>query len=61
MKKGQDTQINSRVEALRGWQPCRGIGGRLGLESVAALPWNRWQACYGISGRFGVEYAAFQV
>ena len=29
-----------------GWQPCRGTGGRLGLESVAGFPWNRWQACY---------------
>ena len=44
-----------------GWKPCRGIGGRLGLESVAAFPWNRWQACYGISGRFGVEYALANV
>src|SRR5262249_22200205 len=22
------------------WQLCRGIGGRIRLESVAALPWN---------------------
>jgi hypothetical protein len=23
-----------------GWQLCRGISGRIHLESVAALPWN---------------------
>jgi len=36
------------------------MGGRLGLESMAALPCNGWQAWPGISVRFGVEYACEQ-
>jgi hypothetical protein len=32
------------------------MGGRLVLESVAALLWNQWQDSPGIGGSFGVEY-----
>ena len=33
------------------------MGGRIGVESVAILPWNRWPLWRGIGGRFAVEYA----
>src|SRR5262245_17039140 len=39
-------------------QLCRGIGGKLGMESVAALPWNGWQPWRGISGRIPLESVA---
>jgi hypothetical protein len=41
------------------WQRCRGIGGKLAMESVASLAWNQWQVSYGISGNFRAEYALF--
>jgi len=41
-----------------GWQLCRGISGRLPVESVAALPWNQWQLSCGTGGSFRVESVA---
>src|SRR5262249_60097883 len=41
-----------------GGQLCRGISGSFGLESVAALAWNRWQLWPGISGSFAMESVA---
>src|SRR5215207_3728085 len=35
-----------------------GHGGRLAMESVAALSWTGWQLCYGIGGSFAVESVA---
>jgi hypothetical protein len=39
------------------WQLCRGMRGKLAMESVASLAWNRWQLSHGISGNFRAEYA----
>ena len=34
------------------------VGGRIRLESLAGMKWNRWPDSRGITGRFGVEYAS---
>jgi transposase InsO family protein len=41
-----------------GWQLCHGLGGRIRVESVAALLWNGRQLSSGISGRIRVESVA---
>lgn len=33
------------------WPASPGMGGRLGVERVAALPWNQWPAWTGIRTR----------
>ncbi len=33
-------------------------GGRIPLESLAGMKWNRWPESRGISGRFAVESVA---
>src|SRR2546428_7833167 len=39
------------------WQLCRGMRGKLAMESVASFAWNRWQLSYGTGGNFRAEYA----
>ena len=38
-----------------------GTGGRIHVESVAALAWNGWPACRGIGGRIAPEYTCERV
>ena len=40
----------------KGWQPSRGIRGRLRVEWVAGLLWNQWQDWRGIRTAFGFAW-----
>lgn len=50
-----DLVIPCRCVPISNYAACQ--GGRLAVESVAALAWNGWQLSSGISGRLGLEYA----
>src|SRR5262249_27995257 len=55
LSKAQDTDGDASVAA--GSKTLCG-GGRLPVESVAALLWNQWQLSCGTGGSFGVESVA---
>ena len=62
LRKAQDTEGFARrrisSKPCVGWQLCRGISGRLPVESVAGLLWNQWQLWRGTGGSFAVESVA---
>ena len=39
------------------WPDCSGIAGRIQMESVAGMEWNRWPESRGIGGRDRLEFA----